>query len=186
MVIRRFALLVLPIASIIALTGCGGPSDSEIQATVQAAVQGTAQAEQIAESVKATQEAETACGEEALSAYADEMNGQITAFAQQAQLVGATPRVGLGVPLQRLLAIQTETRKLKTPACLKDYQERVAGMMQLHQMGYQNFAAQGDETTTQATLQVAADELSAVQKGITDLRAGTLPAPPVATPTPKG
>src|SRR5690242_7776105 len=184
MVIRRLALLILPITAMFALTGCGGPSDTEIQATVQAAVQGTAQAEQIAISVKATQEAETACGKEALASYADAMNGQIIAFEQQAQLVGATPRVGLGVPLQRLLDIQTETRKFKTPACLKDFQERVAGMMQLHQMGYQNFAAQGSETTTQASLQVAADELVAVKKGIAELRAGTLPAKPAATPTP--
>jgi len=169
----------------ILLISCGGPSESDIQATVQATVQGTAQAEQIAVSVKATQEAETACGKEALASYANEMNGEITAFEQQAQLVGTTPRVGLGVPLQRLLDIQTETRKIKTPACLKAYQERVVGMMQLHQTAYQNFAAQGSETTTQDTLQAAVIELDAVKKGITELQAGTIPTQPAATPTPK-
>src|SRR5262245_55983944 len=106
------------------LVGCGGPSEADIQATVAAAVSGTTQAQVIASSVAATQEAEQACADAALKIYADAVDTEIAAFQQQAQLVSTTPRVSLGVPLQKLLDIQSETRKIKAPQCLTKFHER--------------------------------------------------------------
>jgi hypothetical protein len=160
---------------VLALAACGGPSESDIQATVQAAVQSTAQAQQVAASVKATQEAETACGSEALNTYADSIDTELNAFEQQALLVSSTPRVSLGVPLQRLLDIQTETNKLHVPGCMKDFQTRVIKMMQLHQAGYQNFAAQGDDTVTSTTIQMAQQALADVKRDLATVRTGTVP-----------
>jgi uncharacterized protein YcfL len=176
--------VLIAILALLALAGCGGPSEADIQATVSAAVAATAQAKDIALSVAATQEAEQACAEKALSEYADAIDVQVRSFRQQAQLVSSTPRASLGGPLQKLLDIQTETRKVKVPACLKEFHTRVGGMMELYQLAYQNFAAQGSEISTQAFLQVADDELKAITEGIATIRTGQMPALPTPAPTP--
>lgn len=147
-------------------------------------MQATATAQQIAVSVKATQEA-GACEAATLNSYADAVEPQIRAFEQQAQLVGTTPRASLGAPLQRLLDIQTETRKLNVPVCLKDFHTRILDMMQVHQIGYQNFAAQGDETMTQASLLVGAQNLADIKRDLKTIREGTVPPIPTPIATPK-
>jgi hypothetical protein len=166
------------------LAACGGPSETDIQATVAAAVQGTATAEQVAVSVRATQAA-GACEKDTLTTYADAVEKQIKAFEQQALLVSTTPRVSLGVPLQRLLDIQTETDKLTVPNCLKDLHARILRVMELHQVGYQNFAAQGSESVTTATLDTAAQGLASIKHDLKTVRDGTVPPEPTPIETPR-
>ncbi len=182
MVRRVFVALLAAIV----LVGCGGPSEAELQATVAAAVAATAQAQQVATSVAATQEAEAACGEKALTAYADAIERQIQRFEQQTGLAGSTPRASLGEPLQRLLDLQNEAQDTKAPECLKQYHEQVVSMMGLYRLAYQNFAAQGDETLTQASLQVGQETLATLKQGLGDIRKGVVPPTPVPvmTPTP--
>jgi hypothetical protein len=174
------------LSALVLLVACGGPSESDLQATVGAAVQATTQAGQIATSVKATQEA-AACGKEQMAAYADAMEGQIRAFEEQSQLVGSTPRVSLGAPLQRLLDIQTETRKVQVPNCLKDFQDRVIKAMQLHQIAYQMFAGQqGSDAVINTTLEIATKEFTDIKRDLGVIRGGTVPPnpTPAITPTP--
>jgi hypothetical protein len=179
----RYTLVIGVVAALL-LSACGGPSEVQVQATVVAAVEATAQAQQVATAISATQVAATACEPAALKAYAARAEDQLQAFEQQAQLVGTTPRVGLGVPLQRLLDIQTETRKLETPECLQPVHARVLDAMDLHQQAYQNFAGQGDEALTTRLLQEAAASLATAHADLTKLAAGTLPDAPAATATP--
>jgi len=173
----RFTLAVIVAALIV--TGCGGPSEADVRATVQAEAQATAQASTQA---GATQEAESACGKAKLNAYADALAEKMQAFDQQRQLVSTTPRASIGTPLQRLLDIQSETRKIEVPKCLEEYQARVLATMMAYQQAYQNFAAQGDDLTTQAWLLVADQEWASIRKASNDVRAGKVP--PTETPRP--
>lgn len=184
--IQRILLLCMATNVLLVLAACGAPSEQAIQATVAAAIASTAQAERVAAAIESTQQAEQACGPQALETYASAIDSQLRAFRQQADLVGATPRVGLGLPLQRLLDIQSDTRKLVPPVCLGAYHERVVGMMELHQMAYQNFAGQGDEAMTSGLLLMANKEFTALQSDLKTIHTGTLPPTvvPVRTPTP--
>jgi hypothetical protein len=164
------------------LVGCGGPSQADLQATVSAAVSATAQAQQVATSVAATQTAAEACGATALGAYADAVEEQIKTFEMQSALVGNTPRVSMGVPMQELLNIQTETRRMDVPECLKPFHEQVVSMMGLYRLGYENFAGQGEESMTMASLQLGEESLVTIKNDLQSLRAGTVP--PTPTPAP--
>jgi len=160
---------------------------ADIQATVQAAVQATAQAQQVAVSVNATQEASEACGSAALTTYADAMSEEIKTFEAQISVAQSTPRMSLGTPLQRLVDIQTETRRMKMPACLKSYHERVMSMMELYRLAFETFAAQGSESITQAALSTGGTELGVVREQLDSIRDGTVPptpSPAVPTTTP--
>jgi hypothetical protein len=130
------------------LAACGGPSEQDMQAPVGGAVQGTAQAGQVATSVQATQ-TDAACEALILNAYADK------AFEQRVQLVGTTPRASLGAP-----------RKLSVTACLQDFHRRLLDMMEMHQLDYQTFAAQGDETMTQAAPLVGVQDLADIKRDL--------------------
>jgi hypothetical protein len=168
---------------LLALAGCGGPSAADMQATVGAAVQATADAEQVAQSVAATQAAADVCGAAKLNAYADTVEEQLQTFEAQTGLASSTPRVSLGTPLQKLLDIQTETRRMDAPECLKAYHEQLVGMMGLYRLAYETFAAQGDETLVQASLQVGGETLATLKQGLTTIRQGQVPPTPVpATP----
>lgn len=162
----RYLLLALFVLS---LAACGVPSEAAIQ-------------QAIAET--STAQAAADCSLQKMSAYADAASQEITAFRQQAQLVGSTPRVGLGVPLQRLLDIQTETRKLDVPPCLSAYNERLTRIMQIHQVAYQQFAAQGNETVITQLLQTGDDELKQAEQQLTNIKAGNIPAEPTPNVTP--
>jgi hypothetical protein len=146
------------------LAACGG---QDMQAPVEGAVQGTAQAGQVATSVQATQ-IDAACEALILNAYADK------AFEQRAQLVGTTPRASLGAP-----------RKLSVTACLQDFHTRLLDMMEMHQIDYQTFAAQGDETMTQAAPLVGAQDLADIKRDLNILREGTVPPSPSPAATSK-
>jgi len=171
----------------ILLIGCGGPSESDIQATVQAAVESTAQAQAVAVSVKATQEAADVCGAPALGVYADSMDEELTTFEMQTSVAGSSPRMSMGVALQKLLDIQTETRRIKAPDCLKAYHSRVISAMGLYRYAYENFAAQGNESMTTTALQMGQTELAAVKKDIPTIRSGQVPIvpTPLVTPVPE-
>src|SRR4051812_1534521 len=93
--LRKLPLLFL----LMVLISCGGPSESDIQATVQAAVASTAQAQQIAASVKATQEAADVCGTVALNTYADGIDEELKTFQMQTGVAGSTPRASIGTAL---------------------------------------------------------------------------------------
>jgi hypothetical protein len=171
---------VLGLCVVLLLIGCGGPSEAQLQATVAAAVKATEEANNVATAVAATQLALEACGSAALTRYADATEKLVQQFDQQAVLVSSTPRVSMGVPMQRLLDIRTETDAIIPPECLVEFHEQVTSMMGMYQLGYQNFAAQGDEITTQAALQVADDVHKAVVAGFEHIRQGAVPP----TPTP--
>lgn len=176
---KRLCVVILGLCL---LVGCGGPSEADIQATVAAAVQSTAQADQIAASVKATQEAQDECGQKAFTAYAETIDMQIQSFEMQASLTGSTPRVSMGTPLQELLNIQTETMKVDAPSCLKGYQERVVSMMGLYRVGYETFAGQGEETMVQAALQLGDESLRKLKKDLAEIKAGKTPIEPTPLP----
>jgi hypothetical protein len=181
-IMRRIKWTLLPIAFLI-LAACGGPSEADIQATVAAAVQATAQAEQIAASVKATQDAERACGAIALNTYADTIEEEMQTFEMQTSVASSTPRVGLGTALQKMLDMQTETRRMEYPPCLKAYHERVVSMMGVYRYAYETFAAQGSETATQAALQVGGETLSELRAQLPMIREGQIPPEPTPVPT---
>lgn len=167
----------------LALTACG-PSAADVQATVAAAVEATSQQVVVSTSVAATQVAANACGAEALTAYADTAEKQMERFERQATLVGSTPRMSMGEPMQRLLDIQDETDQIDAPACLADYHERLVGMMGLYRLAYSTFSAQGDEATTQLSLTMGDDELKVLRDALTELRDGKVPTlPEVKTPS---
>lgn len=161
----------------VALMSCGGPSAAEIDATVQAAIQSTAAAIPTPDP----------CGAAALGTFADAMEEQLKTFEAQTAVVGATPRVSLGTPLQRLLDIQTETRRMDAPVCMQNYQTQVVSMMGLYRLAYETFAAQGDEITVQAALQTGQQFLQQAKDGLALIRAGKIPPTPEPsrlTPTP--
>jgi hypothetical protein len=178
--------ILITILALLVLVGCGGPSEADIQATVGAAVQATTQAGQIATSVQATQTA-SACEQPTLNVYADAVEEQITTFEQQATLTGSTPRVSMGVPMQKLLDIQTETRRMDVPNCMQEYHERVVSMMGLYRIAYETFAGQGDESLSQASLMLGGESLGRVKAELATIRKGEVPptsTPAPATPTP--
>jgi hypothetical protein len=134
------------------------------------------------------------CGEPAdckkadLATYADAMQTQIASFRQQADLAASTPRVGMGAPLQRLLDIQTETRKVTAPGCAVEHHNMVVRAMNLHQMALQGFAAQTyDDVITGTMLASAKQFLGEREAELAQIRAGTIPPTPTpaATATPK-
>lgn len=160
------------------LFGCG-PSSEQLQATVTVAISET----QVAAS--ATAEAD-ACGVDKLSAYADAIEKQIERFIRQTSVAGSSPRMSMGGPLQELLNLQNDTEDMAHPECLTNYHERVVGMMGMYRLGYQNFAAQGDEALTTAALKLADEDVEQLQTEIIMIRRGEVPPPvkPDSTPTP--
>lgn len=160
------------------LVGCG-PSPEQLQATVTAAISET----QVAAS--ATAEADI-CGVDKLSAYADAIEKQIDRFVRQTSVAGSSPRMSLGGPLQELLNLQNATEDMEHPACLENYHRRVVSMMGMYRLGYENFAAQGDETMTTAALMLAEEDGQKLRTEIAVIRNGEVP-PLVnldSTPTP--
>jgi|GEM_PF-2788773 hypothetical protein len=172
---HRFTYLVI----LFLLLGCGGPSEADIEATIAVAVQSTAQSAQVATSVQATTQAAEVCGQIALNTYADEIEEQIITFEMQTSVAGSTPRMSLGVALQELLNLQTETRRMKAPECLSAYHERVVSMMGLYRLAYETFAAQGDEMLVQAALQVGDETLGEVKQQLAIIRNGQVPPTPL-------
>jgi len=131
------------------------------------------------------------CKQADLATYAAAMDGQLAAFRQQSDLVGASPRMSIGAPLQRLLDIQTETRKIVAPGCVADYHARTIRVMELYQITYQGFAAQQiSNEIAGIALNEAKQQLNTQVNGLALVRVGTVPPtpapPPAATlpPTP--
>lgn len=155
----RNGLVVVLLASF--LVSCK-PSEADVVAAINAT---------------ATAAAAEACSPAKLTAFADAVEAKIGDFEQQARLVGSTSRVGLGVPLQRLLDIQTETRKIDTPPCAKSFLSDVTSAMEAYQQGYQNFSAQGEEIMTTAFLTSGQTILAYTKKGLPTLRDGKVPEP---------
>lgn len=92
----------------------------------------------------------------------------------------------MGGPLQELLNLQNDTEDMEHPACLDNYHRRVVSMMGMYRLGYENFAAQGDETMTTAALKLAEEDVDKLQAEIAMIRRGEVP-PLVeldSTPTP--
>lgn len=171
---RYAAILFLALV----LAGCG-PSAEQLQATVTAAIGET----QVA--ATATAEAD-ACSVEKLGTYADTIEKQISRFIRQTSVAGSSPRMSMGGPLQELLNLQNDTEDMKHPACLDNYHRRVVSMMGMYRLGYENFAAQGDETMTTAALKLAEEDVHKLQAEIAMIRRGEVP-PLVeldSTPTP--
>lgn len=164
-----FSLLVLPLVLLFALSACG-PSTPQLQATVEAGIAATRTAR------TATAEADQ-CSDAQLVAYADAVEQLLDRYEAQTEVVGATPRVGLGTPLQRLLDYEDEARALETPDCLADYQTAVLAMMQRFRQGYQTFAAQGSDTAIMTSLAQGKQLLADLRGALPAIRAGTLPGP---------
>jgi hypothetical protein len=144
---RRLLPLALP-ALLVLLVACGGPSEADVQATVAAGV-----AVSVAQTSTAV--AADACGKVALNVYADAVEQQVNRFERQAGLTGSTPRASMGEPLQRLLDLQDETERMDVPPCAAEYHKQILSMMGIYRLAYENFAAQGDEITTQAAIYCA-------------------------------
>lgn len=152
------------------LVACGAPSEADIQAAIQ-----ETQTAVVAD----------ACSAAKLTAYATVAEDKIRGFEQQAQLVGSTPRVSLGAPLQRLLDIQTETRALEVPPCATEIQNALVEAMDVYQQAYQNFAAQGSDTTTTSLIETAGQGFDRAKKALAELKSGRVPTlGPFSTPTP--
>lgn len=129
------------------------------------------------------------CRKADMATYADAMSAKITMFQQQADLVSATPRVGLGTPLQRLLDLQNETREIVAPGCLRDFHEGILAAMQIQQRGFQQFAAQQGETVAVSYITIGKEDLVAAAADLDTIRAGVIPTPlptpePVSPPEP--
>lgn len=128
------------------------------------------------------------CRKADLAAYADQMEQQIQTFRQQSDLVATAPRMTMGVPLQRLLDIQTATRAIAAPGCVADYHERTVRTMEIHQIAYQGFASQQiDASIVALTLAEGKRLLDEAEANLGVIRAGTVPPTPTpipATPTP--
>jgi hypothetical protein len=129
------------------------------------------------------------CRQADLAAYADTMAAKIVAFQQQADLVAATPRLGIGTPLQRLLDLQNETRAITAPGCLRDFHRGILDAMETQQRGFQQFAAQQDELVAASLITIGKDNLTAATAELDGIRTGTVPTPaptpePVSPPEP--
>jgi hypothetical protein len=165
----RLLALVLPV---LLLIGCG-PSEAQIQATVEAGVSATVTAQQGA---TATAVADR-CSPAGLAAYADDLETLLERYEAQSAIVGSTPRVGIGAPLQRLLDYEDEARALDTPACLENIEDALLAMMNRYRTGYQTFAAQGDETATTIALGTGMQLRNDLAAALPALRDGELPEP---------
>lgn len=128
------------------------------------------------------------CRKADLVTYADTVEKQIATFEQQAQLVAASPRMSIGVPLQRLLDIQTETRDVVAPGCLTAFHDQVTEAMATQQRGFQAFAAQqGTDAEAAAMIQLGKLQLTTVASELVSIQEGTLPpAPEPVTPPEPG
>lgn len=109
-------------------------------------------------------------------AYGTRIGSQITTFIRQTELTAQTPRIGMAVPLQRLLDLQTETETIQPPPCLAAHLRYTIQMMAMYREGYQNFSAQGEEARTGALLNFAKQKADRVQIGIPLMQSGVLPA----------
>jgi hypothetical protein len=123
------------------------------------------------------------CRKADLTTYADAVTSKIKAFQQQGDLVAATPRVGLGMPLQRLLDLQNETRAIEAPGCLRHFHENVLEAMEIQQHGFQQFAAQQNELVAVSLITMGKENLATAVDDLEALRAGVVPTP-VPTPEP--
>ena len=123
------------------------------------------------------------CRKADLASYADTLAAKLKTFQQQAELVGATPRVSMGTPLQRLLDLQNETREIATPGCLSDFHEGILEAMETQQRGFQQFAAQQDEMAAMGLVTIGRDDLEDAVGELDAIRLGTAPTP-VPTPEP--
>lgn len=159
---------VIALFAVFALLSACGPSQEQLQATVTAALAVT--------SVAATATAEAdVCGNAKVTAYGDEIERLIERFQRQTSVAASTPRMSIGVPLQELLNLQSETEDMVHPECLDNYHRRVVSMMGLYRVAYQTFAAQGDETLVQAALIMGDQELAKLLDELTLLKAGEVP-----------
>lgn len=123
------------------------------------------------------------CRQADLTTYADTMAAKLKTFQQQAELVGATPRVSMGTPLQRLLDLQNETREIGTPGCLSAFHEEILTAMETQQRGFQQFAAQQDEMAAMGFVTIGRDDLEDAAAKLDAIRAGMVPTP-IPTPEP--
>lgn len=122
-----------------------------------------------------TGSATTDCVAEEVIAYGTAIETKINRYERQADLVASTPRIGIATPLQTLLDIQLEIEEMSVPPCTRAHFEYVKGMMDAHQIAYQNFAAQGDDTVTTALIMVADDALEKARAGLPIIKSGVLP-----------
>lgn len=166
-IVSRLLILLMALSLLVAC----GPSETQIQATVEAAVAGTQEA--IA-GATATAEADS-CSDSKLVTYADDLEQLLDRYENQTEIVGATPRVGLGAPLQRLVDYEDEARELAAPDCLADYHAAVTAMMERYREGYQNFAAQGPDATTTNALAEGQQLMADIRGALPDIREGVLP-----------
>jgi hypothetical protein len=127
-------------------------------------------------------EAVDPCSDAALNSYADEIEEKLTTFEAQTVVTAATPRVGMGVSLQRLVDIQQETRRIEAPECLAVFHTQVLHMMGLYRLGYETFAAQGSPKKSQVSLANGALELQTARDGLANIRTGEIPPAPSPTP----
>jgi hypothetical protein len=165
----RLLALVLPVLFLI---GCG-PSEAQIQATVEAGISATVTAQQGA---TATAVADR-CSPAGLTAYADDLETLLDRYEAQSEIVGSTPRVGLGAPLQRILDYEDEARALDTPACLENVEDALLSMMNRYRTGYQTFAAQGDDVKIVAELANGRMLRTEILAALLTLRDGAIPEP---------
>lgn len=100
---RHRTLSILLALSFVALTACG-PSAQQIQATVEAGIVAT-------NTASTAMAAADTCSDARLLAYADAVEQLLDCYETQTEVVGATPRVGLGTPLQRLLDYEDEAAR---------------------------------------------------------------------------
>lgn len=164
------------------LISCGGPSPDQIQATVASAVQATITANTSA-TASAVASAEAArCAPAGLSTYATTVEEQVRTFEMQSGLTSSTPRASMGAALQRLLDIQTETRRMEVAPCLTAFHAEVVSMMGLYRLAYETFAAQGSEAITTVSLRQGDEALANIKQGLATLRAGTIPVLPTPSP----
>jgi hypothetical protein len=175
--IRRFVLISLVAAL---LAGCGGPSQADFQAGVQA----TEAAAATKEAAAAKNEAEAAdpCADAALMAYADAIDEKLRTFESQIAVTDASPRVSIATPLQKLVDIQQDTRRIQAPECLTVFHDRVIAMMGLYRTAYETFAAQGNQHKIATSRAAGAVELQAIHDGLANIRAGEIPPDPPPTP----
>lgn len=166
---------------LITLTACG-PLPEQLQPTIAAAVEGTVTAQVAATAaVIATAEADT-CSDAKLQAYVVEVDQLVSRYEAQAEVVAATPRVGLGTPLQALLEYEDQARELEAPECLAEYNTAIFAMMQRYRAGYQAFAAQ--DASSAALLAEAEIIKTGVKDGIRAINEGQIPRAIVLPGTP--
>jgi hypothetical protein len=123
------------------------------------------------------------CRQADLATYADTMSAKLKNFQQQAELVAASPRMSMAIPLQRLLDLQNETHEIFAPGCVRYFHEQILSAMETQQRGFQQFAAQGDEMTALGFVTIGRDDLEEATAELDAIRAGTAPTP-VPTPEP--